>query len=85
MLIQTRDTAVGAARFARWCVMACALAAAPPAWPQPAPPRVQTVVSPLDHPWAVAFLPGGRFLVTERPGRLRVCTSRRANWPMSPA
>ena len=72
MLIQTRDTAVGAARFARWCVMACALAAAPPAWPQPAPPRVQTVVSPLDHPWAVAFLPGGRFLVTERPGRLRV-------------
>jgi glucose/arabinose dehydrogenase len=37
-----------------------------------APPRVQTVAAGLEHPWAVAFLPGGRFLVTERPGRLRL-------------
>ena len=35
-------------------------------------PRTQTVTSGLQHPWAVAFLPGGRFLVSERPGRLRV-------------
>lgn len=34
--------------------------------------RTETVASALEHPWAVAFLPGGRFLVTERPGRLRV-------------
>ncbi|MBK6868803.1 MAG: PQQ-dependent sugar dehydrogenase [Burkholderiales bacterium] len=34
--------------------------------------RAQTVASGLQHPWAVAFLPEGRFLVTERPGRLRV-------------
>ena len=34
--------------------------------------RVQTVAGGLEHPWAVAFLPGGRFLVSERPGRLRV-------------
>ena len=33
---------------------------------------LETVASGLQHPWAVAFLPGDRFLVTERPGRLRV-------------
>lgn len=34
--------------------------------------RLETVAHGLDHPWAVAFLSGGRFLVTERPGRLRI-------------
>jgi glucose/arabinose dehydrogenase len=36
--------------------------------------RVDTVVSGLSHPWALAFLPDGRILVTERPGRMRVAT-----------
>ena len=34
--------------------------------------RAETVASGLDHPWSFAFLPQGRFLVTERPGRMRV-------------
>jgi glucose/arabinose dehydrogenase len=34
--------------------------------------RVSIVTRGLSHPWAVAFLPDGRMLVTERPGRLRV-------------
>ena len=34
--------------------------------------RVERIVSGLEHPWAVAFLPDGRYLVTERPGRLRL-------------
>ncbi len=32
---------------------------------------VTEVVTGLQHPWSLAFLPGGDMLVTERPGRLR--------------
>jgi aldose sugar dehydrogenase len=34
--------------------------------------RVETVVRGLEYPWALAFLPDGRMLVTERPGRVRI-------------
>lgn len=34
--------------------------------------RVVTVAEGFEHPWAIAFLPGGDMLVTERPGRLRI-------------
>jgi glucose/arabinose dehydrogenase len=36
------------------------------------PIRVTTVATGLENPWALAFLPDGRMLVTERPGRLRI-------------
>ena len=40
---------------------------------QPGTPlRVVTVTEGLEYPWSLAFLPDGRMLVTERPGRLRV-------------
>jgi glucose/arabinose dehydrogenase len=34
--------------------------------------RVETVARGLSHPWSLAFLPDGRMIVTERPGRLRI-------------
>jgi glucose/arabinose dehydrogenase len=47
-----------------------------PRSPTPAPVegvvRVETVARGLEHPWALTFLPDGRMLVTERPGRLRI-------------
>ncbi len=36
------------------------------------PVRVATLTAGLEFPWSLAFLPDGRMLVTERPGRLRV-------------
>ena len=34
--------------------------------------RPETISAGLENPWGVAFLPGGRFVVTERAGRLRL-------------
>jgi len=34
--------------------------------------RVSVVTKELVHPWAIAFLPSGDMLITERPGRLRI-------------
>ncbi len=53
-----------------WGAAATAHATSPP-W-SGGTVRVQTVASGLEHPWSLAFLPEGGFLVTERPGRLRV-------------
>ena len=39
--------------------------------------RVVKLVQGLEHPWSVAFLPDGRMLITERPGRLRVVSGGR--------
>ncbi|WP_309383593.1 PQQ-dependent sugar dehydrogenase [Cerasicoccus frondis] len=34
--------------------------------------RLEKVADGLKTPWSLAFLPGGRFLVTEKPGGLRI-------------
>jgi len=34
----------------------------------------QEIARGLEHPWALVFLPDGRLLITERPGRMRVVT-----------
>jgi glucose/arabinose dehydrogenase len=34
--------------------------------------NITTLTAGLEHPWGAAFLPDGRLLVTERPGRMRV-------------
>jgi len=36
--------------------------------------NVETIARGLERPWALAFLPEGKMLVTERPGRLRIVT-----------
>ncbi len=43
--------------------------------PKPATPskvKVETFAEGLEHPWGMQFLPDGRLLVTEQPGRMRV-------------
>jgi len=63
----------------------------PPAWPtqtrapEPAQPSkftLETIASGLSHPWSLQFLPDGRYLVTERPGYIRIVN--KDGWMSSP-
>jgi glucose/arabinose dehydrogenase len=53
-------------------VTSAVLAAESPIHSQKHAFRVVTLVQKLEHPWSLAFLPDGRILLTERPGRLRI-------------
>src|SRR5262249_11632295 len=54
---------------------ATAATAAPQTFPSSAGNlAVETFARGLVNPWALAFLPDGRLIVTERPGRMRIIT-----------
>ena len=42
---------------------------------------VETVASGLEHPWGVEVLPDGAYLVTERPGSMRIVKDGRISEP----
>ena len=70
---------IGSSVFLAVAVFACNPAPAQgPAAKSPTPPstrgvvRAESVARGLEHPWGLSFLPDGRMLVTERPGRLRI-------------
>lgn len=45
--------------------------------------RITRLASGLDYPWALAFLPDGRFLISERPGRLLIVDKEGGRVPVS--
>ncbi|ANB18440.1 PQQ-dependent sugar dehydrogenase [Dokdonella koreensis] len=72
---------------------AAAAPVASPNWPatpatetltsEKGPFRVTELVTGLVHPWSLAFLPDGRMLVTERPGRLRIIGNGAVSAPLA--
>ncbi len=71
----------------RPALFALLLAAAPAAaetFPSSAGPlAVERIAGGLENPWALAFLPDGRLLVTERPGRLRILSGGALSEPIT--
>ncbi|MBB3287651.1 MULTISPECIES: PQQ-dependent sugar dehydrogenase [unclassified Rhizobium] len=72
-------------------LMACALLTATSALAEPAETiktqkidvKVEAIATGLEHPWAVEVLPDGAYLVTERPGRMRLIRDGKISTPLS--
>lgn len=45
--------------------------------------RIEVLARDLEVPWGLEFLPDGRLLVTERPGRLRIFENGRLSTPVA--
>jgi glucose/arabinose dehydrogenase len=44
--------------------------------------RIERLAAALEFPWGIAFLPDGRLLITEKPGRLRVFANGKLSGPI---
>lgn len=67
-----RPGAVGLVVLAALAVLALLAPAAQAGLARAKEPRISTYVSGLKVPWEIGFLPGGRALITERPGTVRI-------------
>jgi glucose/arabinose dehydrogenase len=65
------------AAFTTWSLLVALFLMAVPGWASQMATKEHTMrltvmANGLENPWALAFLPGGDILVSERPGRLRI-------------
>src|SRR5690606_39157763 len=44
--------------------------------------KAEALVDGLEHPWGLDFLPDGRAIVTERPGRMRILSGGELSEPL---
>jgi len=68
----TRIAGVAVAALGLASGAAAAVITDAPAPPKPSKVKVETFAEGLENPWGLQFLPDGRLLVTERPGRMRI-------------
>jgi glucose/arabinose dehydrogenase len=71
----TPDATPALAAMATAAPSATGAQAEPPVRARGASPEVEVLARDLDVPWDLAFLPDGRALATERPGRVRLLSA----------
>ena len=82
----TRRFAFPAAAFGMFGLAAIAMVQPAAAEDRVATQKFEVVVTPLanglEHPWSVEVLPDGAYIVTERPGRMRIVRDARLGAPI---